>query len=334
MTNYPKGLSVGVVVVSYISEAVLPLCLIPLTGHGGVEVVVVDNFSEDASCEVAARYGAIVVALEANTGFATACNIGAQALDGRHNWIAFVNPDVVIDAASLRELAYRAPDDVVAVSPLLVDDDGSPHRDLARPDPSLAATASRYLLSGRIDYAARQAHRRLLQAGPGHHRTPVTSGACLLVRADAFAAVGGFPHAYFLNMEDVELCIRLRQQGGEVAVDTTVTALHRKGSSSLGVPNVVRVAECARAEALFFERCRPRWQAVGAAAAVFAGTAVRCVIACARPRGESWRTGSMTLGRLAVELATAAASSREPAGPGVPGPLLERSPHGRSLGGH
>lgn len=47
---------------------------------------------------------------------------------------------------------------------------------------------------------------------------PALSGACLLVRAEAFRAAGGIDEAYADGLEDVDLCFRLAQRGGRLAV--------------------------------------------------------------------------------------------------------------------
>ena len=43
------------------------------------------------------------------------------------------------------------------------------------------------------------------------------SGACMLVRRDAYEAIGGFDEGLFLYCEDTDLCLRLWQAGRSVA---------------------------------------------------------------------------------------------------------------------
>jgi len=52
------------------------------------------------------------------------------------------------------------------------------------------------------------------------------AGMFLLIRRDVFTALGGFDSRYHLYYEDVDLCWRLRQRGGEVLLCTTVHVLH------------------------------------------------------------------------------------------------------------
>jgi GT2 family glycosyltransferase len=58
------------------------------------------------------------------------------------------------------------------------------------------------------------------------------SGACMLVRRNAFDAVNGFDARYFMYWEDADLCRRLRARGHEVRYAPAASAVHQVGHSS------------------------------------------------------------------------------------------------------
>lgn len=52
------------------------------------------------------------------------------------------------------------------------------------------------------------------------------SGAVLLIRKAAFVQLGGFDEQFFLYKEDEDLCWRVRDVGGIIRYDPTITVLH------------------------------------------------------------------------------------------------------------
>jgi GT2 family glycosyltransferase len=60
----------------------------------------------------------------------------------------------------------------------------------------------------------------------------VVSGACLMVNADIFRAVGGFSADYFMYAEEVELCYRIRQAGFKVCHIGAAHVVHFGGQST------------------------------------------------------------------------------------------------------
>jgi GT2 family glycosyltransferase len=55
---------------------------------------------------------------------------------------------------------------------------------------------------------------------------PTISGACFCMRREDFEAVDGFDEGYFLHVEDVDLCWRVRQQGGAVVFHPRAEVIH------------------------------------------------------------------------------------------------------------
>jgi len=57
------------------------------------------------------------------------------------------------------------------------------------------------------------------------------SGACLMMRTEAYQALGGFDERYFLHVEDLDLCRRARLKGGRVLFVPDARVVHA-GSTS------------------------------------------------------------------------------------------------------
>jgi len=62
------------------------------------------------------------------------------------------------------------------------------------------------------------------------------SGACLMTDRPCFERMGGFDERYFLHVEDIEICRRARQLGGEVNFVPGATVMHYGSTSN--VPHV------------------------------------------------------------------------------------------------
>jgi len=57
-------------------------------------------------------------------------------------------------------------------------------------------------------------------------------GAALMLRREAFEAVGGWPEEYFFYAEDADLCRQLQERGGEVWFHGAVSITHIGGASA------------------------------------------------------------------------------------------------------
>src|SRR5579862_1453977 len=90
----------SVVVVNWNSRDDLDACLrsVAAQTHADVEIIVVDNGSDDGSgAMVRERFpGTILIEAGRNLGFAEGCNRGIRASSGE--WIALLNNDAVADA--------------------------------------------------------------------------------------------------------------------------------------------------------------------------------------------------------------------------------------------
>jgi N-acetylglucosaminyl-diphospho-decaprenol L-rhamnosyltransferase len=82
------------------------------------------------------------------------------------------------------------------------------------------------------------------------------SGALVFLRRTAVDSVGGWDERYFMYMEDVDLCWRLRRLGWRVGYDPAGAAVHVQGASTEGRPYRM-IVEHHRSAYRFASR---RWQ--------------------------------------------------------------------------
>ena len=284
------------------------------------DVLVVDNASSDSSVLVGRAAGLRVHRSPDNLGYGRAFNLGVRLL-GRCDWYVALNPDVEITSTALSSMLAGAPAHAGIVSPLLVTATGEAVADIFRPPPSPIRTARLYLLSARRPWPTRRARP---DTGARYVSTATTSGACLALRHAALHQCGGFDEAFFLCLEDVELCARVRDGGWTVAVDTQTRALHHKGTSSAGAARSDWRLETARAEITITALRHGRLATIAVAVAVAVGVTGREAIEalaarpllCGRPLArrpsQSGRPARSRLGKLALvwNLAAATAARR------------------------
>jgi GT2 family glycosyltransferase/glycosyltransferase involved in cell wall biosynthesis len=197
------------------------------TPAGLYEVILVDNGSTDATAELLATWNGTAAILRNpdNRGFAAACNQGARAATGR--FLLFLNNDTEVMANWLQPLIACLDHDPLAAaagSKLLYPDGTIQHAgvivvdDQTTGDPLLAK--HQYLgLPAEHPPANRRAQVQALTA------------ACLLVRRDAFSAVGGFDEGYWNGYEDVDLCFKLAAQGWHLIYEPASVVRHYESKS-------------------------------------------------------------------------------------------------------
>jgi hypothetical protein len=227
------GPLVDVVVVSYRSRSELRGCVEPLAGRASLQVVVVDNASDDGSLEVIEDLKVSRLALPENRGFAGACNAGWH--DGSSPYVLFLNPDARIDEESVLRLAalLDADPQVAIAAPKIVTEDGS--LDLSqRRFPRLRSTYAHALFLHRLFPHAAWASE--LVRDPSAYERPGSpewaSGACLLVRRGVLEQLGGWDDGFFMYCEDKDLCRRARDAGYDVRYEPAAVARHAGGASA------------------------------------------------------------------------------------------------------
>jgi len=205
------------------------------TGVGGTpEVVVVDNGSTDDSLAAlfAAGLEVRVVHAPGNVGYARGANLGIAAC--RAPVVAVLNPDVEIEPGTAAALLARLDreGDLGALGPRIINSDGTDYPS-ARSLPTAVDAAGHGLLG--LFWPGNPFTRRYrhLDADPDLPRdVDWVSGAAVWLRRDALDDVGGWDERYFMYMEDVDLCWRLRSAGWRVAYEPAGRVAHVQGASA------------------------------------------------------------------------------------------------------
>jgi hypothetical protein len=200
------------------------------------ELIVVDNDSVDGS-ETVAENGqphVSLVRLPTNTGFAVAANLGARTAAA--NVLLFINPDCLVAPRFLEPLLQELAADPrhAAVAPCVINEDGSPQGN-ARGDPTMVTGLfGRSTLLSRLFPSSPWARRNVVMPHERQSASSVdwVSGACVLVRREAFNQVGGFDERYFLYWEDADLCRRLRNAGWSIRLRPDARVVHVGARSS------------------------------------------------------------------------------------------------------
>jgi len=202
-------------------------------GHR-VEVIVVDNASSEEERESLRNLGGVsLIEMRQNAGFGAACNAGARAASAPVLW--FTNTDTLFDdRLSIRQVLdhFASHPRCGAASPLLVHADGCVQDSQVAPDLTVG-WAVRDGLKRTLRRGRRGDVRQRLDAlaGPGGH-VDVAVAAALFVRADAFRDIAGFDEAFFMYLEDSDLCRRLRLAGWTVDWPVGGIAVHLSGGST------------------------------------------------------------------------------------------------------
>ncbi|TRW47661.1 glycosyltransferase family 2 protein [Georgenia yuyongxinii] len=228
-----------------------------------VTLVLVDNGSDPSVVDdVAARYGATVLRPGRNLGYGAAANLGAR--EGEEPWVVVANPDLVWHAGALDELlaaGARHPR-AGSLGPRILNLDGTLYPS-ARAIPSLTQGAGHAVFArfwpGNPWSRAYRRQQEVVEAS--EHAVGWLSGACLLLRREALAPLGGFDERYFMFFEDVDLGDRLGRAGWQNLYVPTAAVVHDQGASWRERPTAMIRAHHRSAEQYLHGRYAAWWQA-------------------------------------------------------------------------
>ena len=230
--------TISAVIVNYNAGSLLRGCVESLLACPlDIKIVVVDNASHDGSLDGLPESPRIrVIRNPTNVGFAAACNVGMQASSAP--FFLFLNPDCCFEPGAVATLlaALQSGERVGMVGGFLVNEDGSEQGGGRRAVPTPWRSFVRAF--GLQRFADRwpklfydfHLHKQPLPDEP--IEVEAISGACMLVKREVGEEVGSWDERYFLHCEDLDWCMRLRQNRWKILFVPDARINHTLGACS------------------------------------------------------------------------------------------------------
>lgn len=202
------------------------------------EIIVIDNNSTDASCEIMkSRFPTIkLIENKENLGFPKGNNIGVSAAKGEY--ICILNPDTVVAEDTFTKILAFVNSDAVEKQNLgivgckLIDGNGKflPESKRGIPTPWVAITKifGLYKISS---YFGKYYAQHLSENKTG--KVEILVGAFMVLKRDLYLEINGFDENCFMYSDDIDLSYRILQKGKSNYYFHDTTVIHYKGESTI-----------------------------------------------------------------------------------------------------
>ncbi len=200
------------------------------SSYDNLEIIVADNASSDDSANwVAETFRHVrVLRLAENYGFCKGNNLAIEEAKGE--FVVLLNNDVWVTPDWLQPLVSRMISDerVAAIQPKLLKW-GESHRF------EYAGAAGGFIDRWGFPFARGRLFDSL-EDDAGQYDTPCdvlwATGAAVMLRASALSEVGLLDEQFFMHMEEIDLCWRLKRHGFRVLCEPA-SVVHHVGGASL-----------------------------------------------------------------------------------------------------
>ncbi len=235
--KHQEVVDLAIVVVSYNTAFHLRRCLLSLKENpiteGTSVVIVVDNASTDGSAQMVKKKFPWVYLIENNEnyGFAYGCNQGIKTVDARYYLLFNSDAAAMGNALDVMVSFMDANPDVGAAGGLILTEDGK-----IQPSTLVYPTYwnllfSRASLLSKIPIF-RWKMLEIRQVPEDVTDVPALAGGFLILRKEALEQVGLLDERFFIYLEDIDICRRLRKNGWRVVFNPNARILHSWGASS------------------------------------------------------------------------------------------------------
>lgn len=228
-----------IIIVNWNTKDLLRQCLEYLfhaTTHYNKEIIVVDNGSTDGSPDmVKTKFPEVnLISSKKNLGFAVANNIAFKRLKPT-SYVLLLNTDTILTRKIIDDLIYFMENNpkVGVVGPALIFPDGRPQPGGGF-SPSPTTIFNYFLFLSHLWPTFFKGlfidHRKLEHLNS--LEVDWLAGTCLLVRGEIIDQVGGFDETFFLYVEDLEWCERIKKRGWKIFYLPRIKLIHYHGASA------------------------------------------------------------------------------------------------------
>lgn len=228
-------MDISIIIVNYRGWKALDECLESIdsisTTTFTFEVIIVDNFSNDGQFpDFKQKYSKFTfIENTGNNGFSNGCNFGAAIATGNH--FLFLNPDTKLTIEALETLLQTAVShpEIGILSCLQINENNIFYKQ-----------NNLFPALGRFFGISRAIFRKLNKAKLEKRFNTKTdlfypdwvTGAVVFISRNWFDKIKGWNEDYWLYFEDVDLCKKVFDRGGKVAVTRKATIFHQHGGAS------------------------------------------------------------------------------------------------------
>ncbi len=246
-------MELSVVIVNWNTRALLKGCLESIRKQNFAdpfEVIVVDNGSQDGSCEMVKEFfpEVVLIELKRNLGFAKGTNIGIKISSGE--FILLLNSDIFVPEGALRKLVdfARAHPEAGAVAPKLLYPNGTFQESRRRlPKPRVLLSTFLGLSCG--SWKMKDTSPEIV------HIVEQPMMSALLIRRKCWNEVGFLDEAFPIFFNDVDWCWRLyHNTKWQILYFPEVHVYHVHGASTKNLGKFRRTLESQRSMYLFFKK--------------------------------------------------------------------------------
>ena len=231
-------MQLSIIILNYNVRYFLELCVLSVQNaiqNIDAEIIVIDNHSQDYSCEMMKQRFPNVKLIEnkENTGFPKGNNIGVNEAKG--DYICILNPDTVVaEDTFTKVLAFaKKQNDIGIIGCKLIDGTGNflPESKRGTPTPFVAFTKITGLYKIFPKTFGKYYAQHLSENESG--KVEILVGAFMLMKRELYNEIGGFDENCFMYSDDIDLSYMCLKKGKSNYYFHETSVIHYKRESTI-----------------------------------------------------------------------------------------------------